>query len=68
MKILTIGQDNFSIPNMDGYEIDCYIPTDNISAVIKYVQQSNADIIFYSGRATCSRIRPLWWFGITDLA
>lgn len=46
MKLLTIGQDNFSIPNMDGYEIDCYIPTDNFSAVIKYVQQSNADIIF----------------------
>lgn len=46
MKILTIGQDNFSIPNMDGYEIDCYIPIDNLPAVIKYVQQSNADIIF----------------------
>jgi len=46
MKILTIGQDNFSIPNMDGYEVDCYLPTDSLPDVIKYVQESNADIIF----------------------
>lgn len=46
MKILTIGQDNFSTPNMDGYEVDCYLPTDSLPDVIKYVQESNADIIF----------------------
>ncbi len=45
MKLLTIGQDNFSIPNMDGC-VNCCIPTDNLTDVIKYVQQSNADIIF----------------------
>jgi hypothetical protein len=52
MKILTIGQDNFSIPNMDGYETDCYIPTDSLPDVIKYVQQSNADIIIIQSEQT----------------
>lgn len=52
MKILTIGQDNFSIPNMDGHEIDCYIPTDNLPVVIKYVQQSNADVIIIQAEQT----------------
>lgn len=45
MKILTIGQNNFSIPSMDGCEIDFYIPTHDIKETIAYVLKSNAEVV-----------------------
>lgn len=52
MKILIIGQDNFSIPNMDGHLIDFYIPACEIKETIAYVLKSNAEVIIIQSEQT----------------
>lgn len=54
MKILTIGQNNFSIPSMDGWEIDFYIPTPDIKETIAYVLKSNAEVVIIQAEQTAT--------------
>ncbi len=54
MKILIIGQDNFSIPKMDGHLIDFHIPVNEIKETIAYVLKSNAEVIIIQAEQTAT--------------
>lgn len=54
MKILIIGQDNFSIPDMDGHLIDFHIPANEIKETIDYLLKSNAEVIIIQSEQTAT--------------